>query len=301
MPISNRVWNANAIPSMFSEHIEPQPRLSPAQKQQMRLRRFEESFGQRLIRVLRAIWVSSSSLPLSTSLRVVDAVMRDKTVGVRNVLDPAHALAEPDGFCSILDDTSAVALMDVFERGAFVDSGVTSACCWAPKQRRLIRIETTHPQSQMPVNSSLNVDANFDDTVTLCSAARSMSYAPKLLHGFCGLFDAGMAHSFDMRDGSGKNVAALFGVAVGRTFVVQGLYAATDADQQALMQQLIQILQERKFLFVDITPVPQLNQSQAIQMERTQFTTMLVENLAHGHLGRWRTMAPTQKDYAIAA
>ena len=111
MTIANRVWNPNSIPSMFSEHIEQEPHAAPAHIQLERAQRFHETFAQKLQRMARAIWHTSAQLPLSTSLRVIDDVMRDKTVGVATAFDPNHALAEPDGFCAILEDVSSVTLL----------------------------------------------------------------------------------------------------------------------------------------------------------------------------------------------
>ena len=48
----------------------------------------------------------------------------------------------------------------------------------------------------------------------------------RLLGGFAELFDAGFAHSFEVRDAAGQTVGGGFGVAVGGVFVLEGAFEA---------------------------------------------------------------------------
>ena len=302
MTLSNRVWNPNSIPSMFSEHIEPEPHAAPAHIQLARAQRFHESFTQKLQRMARAIWHTSAQLPLSTSLRVIDAVMRDKTVGVATTFDPNHALAEPDGFCALLEDVSAVTLMNIYGRGAYIDSGVTSASCWAPAQRHVVDIENIrqtpiHPQHQR----NLSVDTNFEAILTACNAVREVSNSPRLLHAYCGLFDAGVAHCVGLDDADGSRVAGLFGITVGRIFVVQGEFYTNAQDRNLLYKFLFAQLKNRDFVLADLTPVAHAAIVWVKDMAREVYVAEVSKHLALGTIGRWHFTPVQDQAFAKAA
>ena len=302
MTIANRVWNPNSIPSMFSEHIEQEPHAAPAHIQLARAQRFHETFAQKLQRMARAIWHTSAQLPLSTSLRVLDAVMRDKTVGVATAFDPNHALAEPDGFCAILEDVSAVSLMNIYGRGAYIDSGVTSASCWAPAQRHVVDVENIrqtpiHPQHLL----NLSVDTQFEAILTACNAVREVSNSPRLLHAYCGLFDTGVAHCVDLTDSEGCRVAGLFGITVGRIFVVQGEFYNNAQDRNQLYKFLFAQLKDRGFVLADLTPVAHSAIVWVKDMSREDYMAQVSKHLALGTIGRWHFTPAADHKFAKAA
>ncbi len=286
---------------MFSEHIEPEPHLPPAHVEVARARQFQENSLQKFVRMARAIWHSGENLPFSTTLHVLDAVLRDKTVGAREALDPRHALTEPDGFCALLNDVSAVSLMDVYERGAFIDSGVASASCWAPAQRLVI--DVNNPRLLKAGQNSrwqCDLDSDFESVLTACNSARNVSNSPKLLHAYCSMFDTGIAHCASLRDAQGNQVAGLFGVAVGRVLVVQGEFYADESQRSTLYLALLSQLRHRGYLFADLTPVRAADFEFVEAMSRENFSALVTGNLAQGCVGRWISPA-VQQIFASAA
>lgn len=302
MTISRRVCNPNSIPSMFSEHIEQEPHAAPAHIQLARARRFHETFAQKLQRMARAIWHTSAQMPLSTSLRVIDAIMRDKTVGVATAFDPNHALAEPDGFCAIVEDLSAVTLMNIYSRGAYVDSGVTSASCWAPAKRHVVDIQNIR---QTPIHQqnviNLSVDMHFESILAACNAVRNVSNSPRLLHAYCALFDTGVAHCLGLTNADGCSVAGLFGITVGCIFVVQGEFYKNSQDRNLLYKFLFAQLKDRGFILADLTPVAHAAIVWVKDMAREAYVAEVSNHLALGTIGRWHFTAVSDQKFAKAA
>ena len=67
-----------------------------------------------------------------------------------------------------------------------------------------------------------------DKVVARCTRfGKPMS--PRLMMAYCGLYDADLAHSFEVRNDNGELVAAGFGIALGKMFLLENLCARDEA------------------------------------------------------------------------
>ena len=286
---STNYWNPRDIPAMFSEHIEPQPLPSPAQRRALRQEMLSEGLWMRLRRMAQGFAALLHAHRWSGLLRAADVVMRDRAVRVNGLPDPEHALSRPDGFCALADDLSVGALMDIYARGIYADSGLTKASLWAPAQRRVIELDNysltrTHPRARQ---TALNFDTSFDTVLAQSNEQRVVRQSPVLLHAFAEAAEAGIVHSLELRDVNAALEGGLYGMAVGRVFIVHGFFARDIAVEDSLIEGFLAQLKAKQFKLVDFTPLSAFFHPAMQNMSRQQFAATVCDHLAGTRVGRW--------------
>jgi len=171
------------------------------------------------------------------------------------------ALAEPNGLLAVGGDLTPARLIDAYGRGIFpwYSSG-QPIMWWNPDPRMVLYVD------EMRVTRSLRkrvqsgvfetrVDTAFRDVIEACATAPRAGQGgtwitPEMVDAYCDLHRRGYAHSVESwRDG--QLVGGLYGLALGRVFFGESMFAhESDASKVALVK-LVAHLQQVGVPLVD--------------------------------------------------
>ncbi len=173
---------------------------------------------------------------------------------------PDEALTEPNGLLAAGGDLTPERLLAAYRRGIFpwYDEG-QPILWWSPDPRAILWPDGLHVSRSLRRSLrngrfEFRVDSAFDDVVAACAAPRSYAdgtwITPDMAAAYGRLHRLGWAHSFETwRDGT--LVGGLYGVALGRVFFGESMFArATDASKVALVH-AVAFLRERRFALID--------------------------------------------------
>jgi leucyl/phenylalanyl-tRNA--protein transferase len=173
---------------------------------------------------------------------------------------PSQALTEPNGLLAAGGDLEPERLLAAYRRGIFpwYEDG-QPILWWSPDPRSVlrpddVRVSRSLRRSLNRGGFELRIDAAFEDVVAGCAAPRhyggSTWITAEMTAAYARLHRLGWAHSFETwRDG--ELVGGLYGVAIGRVFFGESMFArATDASKVALVN-LARHLSTRKFELID--------------------------------------------------
>ena len=114
----------------------------------------------------------------------------------------------------------------------------------------------------------------------------------RLLGGFAELFDAGFAHSFEVRDAAGQTVGGGFGVAVGGVFVLEGAFEFAPGAARRGLSQLARRLGEWNFAAVECAPGAAWLGAEVFRaMPREDYLSLIARRMGDEKTGRWRNDA----------
>ena len=228
-----------SVPSLFSEGCEAghpdggadrvlSLRAEQARQTQRRAALLHESAAQRGLRLGRNLLQALNPRCLASLGPTVDLLWREHAIGSSALPDPELALAAPDGLAGLAPDLSAPVLQAAYARGLHPRGLMGPATFWAPA-RRLAQ----HP-ANLKLDNGLRgllhkgelevaFDRDFDALLIACAArsASSPRMSGRMLRAYAGLFDAGAAHGFEVRDRHGRLAGGGFGVAAGGAFVLE--------------------------------------------------------------------------------
>jgi leucyl/phenylalanyl-tRNA--protein transferase len=207
----------------------------------------------------------------------------------------AQIAAGVGDLCGPLSDLSASALFDLYARGLFVEP-VGGLLFWrAPAFRRIADL-AVNPSVDPSGKSgwSMTFDRDFDQIVATCARpGRGISHAgggptwlpPRLLYACAELFEAGLAHSFEVVDPSGNLAGGGYGIAIGRIFVTEAWFSRSPGGGEAGLAHLNRRLAQWGYIVNDI----KTRQAAGFeQISRGAYMQALGNNLAGGRYGRWR-------------
>lgn len=171
------------------------------------------------------------------------------------------ALAEPNGLLAASDDLTPERLQDAYRQGIFPwYSNGQPVLWWSPDPRMVLFVDEFRVArslrkrlKQQPLE--IRADSAFRAVIESCAAVSRPGQAgtwitPAVIDAYVSVHDAGNAHSVEAwRDG--RLVGGLYGVAIGRMFFGESMFAhEPDASKIALVH-LIAILRARGFPLVD--------------------------------------------------
>ena len=278
-------FRVNNIAGLFSEGIESGSERTPLRLRSEREKLFAESLGGRLARIGRGLAALADPRRLVALPAYVEIMLRDRAVGAAALPDPASAMTRPEGFCGAASDLAPTTLVQAYSQGLHARAPFGPASWWAPA-RRFVR--------SLPAAACAAPEARFDldcDRAIALSAQAAAGRAPLdaaspiLRYAHARLFDRGYAHCFDTGTAGG------YGLAIGRAFVVLGLYGAP-ADAAHAFAALEGELARRRFNLVDLTFVRALLPDLACEtMSRDAYDRMLDANPDGERAARWRKTA----------
>jgi leucyl/phenylalanyl-tRNA--protein transferase len=159
---------------------------------------------------------------------------------------PEHALTEPNGLLAAGGDLTPERLLAAYSQGIFpwYEAG-QPILWWSPDPRAVLwpdelRVSRSLRRSLHKRGFEVRIDTAFDAVVAGCAAPRGYGagtwITPEMAGAYGRLHALGWAHSFETwRDGT--LVGGLYGVAMGRMFFGESMFArATDASKVALVR-----------------------------------------------------------------
>ena len=219
------------VASLFSEGIEP----APATLSQRRLRRkalLHESIVQRFRRVGASLAYAAARARAPELACGLDLLTR-ACPRSGDLPDPDQPLAFPRGFCALATDLSPPALLEAYSRGLSLFGPVGPIGWWSPSFRTIAtpgEVGNCAAAHSELVRSGLEatMDTAFDEILAACARPHRrggrLGFGPKLMRAYADLHEAGLAHSLELRRPGEAPVAGVFGLSVGRVFVMEGCY-----------------------------------------------------------------------------
>jgi len=170
------------------------------------------------------------------------------------------ALTEPNGLLAVGGDLSPQRLLAAYPKGIFpwYEEG-QPILWWSPDPRAVLvpadlhvsrRLSRTLRQSRL----RLSADTAFGAVVEGCAAPRRYAVGtwitPAMHEAYERLHRQGWAHSFEAWNG-GDLVAGMYGVAVGRVFFGESMFARISDASKIVFVSAVQYLQARQFELID--------------------------------------------------
>lgn len=219
--------------------------------------------------------------------------------GPGNFPDPEHALRHPDGLAGICTDMSVEALLEGYAKGLFPLAHVGPQKWWAPAERMVCFPGEVHISKNVRrllriKQFTVTFDTDFAGVVAGCAEPRPGRVPltwirPDIVEAYQALYDAGYAHSVEVRDRSGALAGGLYGVAIGKVFVTESMFARqADASKVGFIT-LSYCLQRWGFVLNDgKRDSPHLRKLGFRLIPRSEFNALLANACAEpGKPGRW--------------
>jgi leucyl/phenylalanyl-tRNA---protein transferase len=149
--------------------------------------------------------------------------------------DPDRALTHPDGLAGICTDLSVPTLMAGYAKGLFPFAHVGPQKWWAPRERMVcvpehIHVSKTTRRLLRLKQFEVTFDTAFGAVIRACAEPRpgrpGLTWIrPDIIAAYEALHEAGHAHSVEVWDRAGNLVGGLYGVVVGKVFVIESMFA----------------------------------------------------------------------------
>jgi len=200
----------------------------------------------------------------------------------------------PDGLAEPCTDLSVPGLRSAYARGFYPACEMGRQTWWAPAERMVLFIENfrVEPAVRRRLERKefrVTFDQDFAAVVRACAEGRSCRMEPGMIEAFISAFEAGLAHSVEIRDRSGALAGGIFGLAIGRVFFTEGHFAeARDASKVGFVA-LNCHLQRWGYLLNDGKHLSgRLCQLGFLPVQRATFNTLLAMACTRtGQEGRW--------------
>lgn len=194
------------------------------------------------------------------------------------------ALADPPGLLCVGGDLAPERLLAAYRRGIFpwFETG-QPILWWSPDPRAVFRTDGVHVSRRLrrtlrSDRYATTVDADFRGVVHACASApgRDATWiTPAMAAAYARLHDLGHAHSVETWAGD-RLVGGIYGVAVGRMFFGESMFAlAPDASKVALLR-LARLLADTGCPLLDCQlPSAHLASMGCVVMPRAEFLATL--------------------------
>ncbi|HLG46505.1 MAG TPA: hypothetical protein VKY24_09720 [Reyranella sp.] len=283
----------NDVASLFSEGIEPDPPPPPAARRRRRLEILRESVpaGVRRFVIVLANLLRGRQASLPTTL---DLMVRDRFMRSAALPDPRRALPGASGLVGLAPDLSPATMIEAYGRG-LAPSASLGPIAWHSPPARLVAEPSALARSPfLGAANQARLSITFDrdvDSILAASANRSdgASLCPeRLAAAFADLFDAGYGHTFEARDAAGRLVGGGYGVAVGRVFMLERVFARRPEAAKAGLARLAQCLRDWDFAWVECGPGAAALCGEAFTpMSRDDYLAALADYTRGDRVGRW--------------
>lgn len=208
---------------------------------------------------------------------------------------PHPSYAEPGGLLAVGGDLSPGRLLLAYSQGIFPWYSEPDPILWWSPDPRLVLFS-----DELKIADSLRrvikknifevtMDRAFRRVMQACADVREETWITReMIEAYVRLHELGYAHSFESWH-EGELAGGLYGVAMGRVFFGESMFALkTDASKVAFVH-MVQLLREWGFEFVDCqTTTQHLKRFGAREITREEFLTRLAEVLDDGviHFGK---------------
>lgn len=200
------------------------------------------------------------------------------------------ALNEPAGLLAVDGELTAQWLLAAYRRGIFpwFNTG-QRVLWWSPDPRMVLLPNQLHvPHSLSRVirkqQVEIRVDTSFDAVMRACAASRkdqdSTWINEGMIAGYTELYHLGIAHSVEAWAGS-ELVGGLYGVALGRVFYGESMFARQPDASKIAFVCLVKNLQKQGVELIDCQMYTHhLARFGAVEMPRAEFIAYLQHALS---------------------
>src|ERR1700722_11547869 len=285
----------NDIAGLFSEGIEPEPALAPAARRRRRLETLRESVPAGVRRFCLVALNLLRRRGLASLPAMANILLRYRLTGEAPLPDPRRAQADADGLIGPAPDLSPATMVAAYSRG-LAPSACFGPIAWQSSPSRLVATPSTLAESLAlrVTRRARALRVTFDrdvDSILAASATRSdgASLVPeRLATAFAELFDAGYAHTFEVRDMTGRIVGGGYGVAIGRVFVLERVFSRGPEAAKAGLARLAQSLRDWDFARVECAAGAAVLCAEAFEtIPREAYFASLAEHMRGERVGRW--------------
>jgi leucyl/phenylalanyl-tRNA---protein transferase len=172
-----------------------------------------------------------------------------------------NALTDPNGLLAVSDDVTPGRLLDAYRHGIFPwYSGDQPVLWWSPDPRMVLFVDEFHVARSLRKRVKqqrwdIRADTAFRTVMQACartSRPRQMGtwITPALVDAYTALHAQGHAHSVEAWSGD-TLVGGLYGVAIGRMFFGESMFAKEPDASKVAFVHLIATLRARGFPLVD--------------------------------------------------
>jgi leucyl/phenylalanyl-tRNA--protein transferase len=182
-------------------------------------------------------------------------------LGREHVFPPLEsALDDPNGLLAAGGDLAPERLLAAYRRGIFPWFGEDEPILWWSPDPRMVlypeelRVSRSLRKALRRPDYEIRVDTQFRSVMQACAQPRPGQdgtwIGARMIAAYCALHERGYAHSVETWR-AGRLVGGLYGVAVGRAFFGESMFArATDASKLALVH-LVRQLERWRFGLID--------------------------------------------------
>jgi leucyl/phenylalanyl-tRNA--protein transferase len=198
-----------------------------------------------------------------------------------------HALTEPDGLLAAGGSLAAPRLLAAYRRGIFpwYSSG-QPLLWWSPDPRMVLFPSELHTPRSLAKrlrrrDYEIRVDSAFAEVMRNCAMPRSGDggtwITPEMIEAYCELHRLGYAHSVETWI-DGRLAGGLYGVALGRAFFGESMFARTADASKIAFVHLVRQLERWQFGLIDCQMnTEHLARFGAREIPRAAFTRSLTE------------------------
>jgi len=171
------------------------------------------------------------------------------------------ALAEPNGLLAASDDLTPERLLDAYRRGIFPwYSGDQPVLWWSPDPRMVLfvddfRLGRSLRKRVKQQRWEIRADSDFGAVIEACAATRRPGQTgtwitPEIIDAYTALHTRGYAHSVEAWR-EGELAGGLYGVAIGRMFFGESMFAREADASKVALAHLVAMLRTREFPLID--------------------------------------------------
>ncbi|MBF0456793.1 MAG: leucyl/phenylalanyl-tRNA--protein transferase [Nitrospirae bacterium] len=203
-----------------------------------------------------------------------------------DLLFPPPELAEDDGLLAIGGDLSQERILMAYQMGIFPWYMEAHPILWWSPDPRLVlfpnefRLSRSMRQTINRNVFGITFDRAFTDVMINCARVKRNDcdgtwINEDMLEAYTGLHEAGFAHSVESWS-EGRLVGGLYGVALGRAFFGESMFALKSNASKAAVAALVERLLQSGFMFIDCQVVTQhLKSLGAREIPRSEFKALL--------------------------
>lgn len=201
--------------------------------------------------------------------------------------DPSAALHDPDGLLAAGGDLGVARLLDAYRHGIFPwYSAGQPILWWSPDPRTVlvptgIHVSRSLRRTLAKRRYHCSVDRAFAAVIRACAAPRadegSTWLSDEMQSAYLALHRAGHAHSVEAWLGE-ELAGGLYGVAIGRTFFGESMFARHDDASKVALVHLAECLRRWDFQLIDCqVDSPHLRSLGAYPIPRAEFIAQLAQ------------------------
>jgi len=218
----------------------------------------------------------------------------------KELIFPSPHLANPDGILAVGGDLVPERLLLAYENGIFPwYSADEPILWWSPDPRFVLYPDKLKVSKSMrPIFNQkkfkITYDQAFRTVISSCSKPRPNDpfggtwLTTEMIEAFCHLHHLGFAHSVEAWQG-GKIVGGLYGVALGKVFYGESMFAKVNNASKAAFITLVKDLKIKGYELIDCQVYTgHLESLGAVEISREQFLKELKNLLVPPHYrGNW--------------